>query len=138
MLWKCQGLRVEAEAKQWLLKNGFPTPEIRYKLQDGVKGGQVFEQKPSAGEKVKPKDTKVVLYVGALKNPVPVEDYIGQWESRANSNDYRIEKYYCPGPGDRAHVFAQQPKPGEKVEKGGTIKVWINIPGAKCKVPPSA
>lgn len=128
----------EDQARQWLLKNGFSSPEIRYKLKDGVEGGQVFGQQPVAGEEVKPKSTKVVLYVGALKNPVTVENYIGQWESRANSSGYRIEKYYCPGPGERAHVFAQQPKAGEKIEKGGSVKVWISIPGANCKVPPPA
>lgn len=125
----------ETDAKQWLVKNGFSSPEIRYKQKNGIAGGQVFMQQPAVGEKVD-RDTKVVLYVGAVKNPVVVENYIGQWESRANSSAYRIEKIYCPGPGERAHVFAQKPKAGEQVEKGGTVQVWISIPGATCKVPP--
>lgn len=127
----------EVEAKRWLERNGFPSPEIQYKQKDGVAGGHVFMQEPVAGQKVDT-DTKVVLYIGTVKDPVVVENYIGQWESRANSNAYRIEKIYCPGPGERAHVFAQQPKAGEKIEKGGTVKVWISIPGATCKVPPPA
>ncbi|GAA5346148.1 hypothetical protein PLACP1_23090 [Planifilum fimeticola] len=123
-----------AEAKQWLKDNGFPDPSVKVEQNGKYKHNEVIDQSPSPGEQVVPKDTQITLTVNSTENMIEVRDFRGIYESRIRDDikpkvDYNIEfKYWPSNEVSTYQAFTQDPAPGEYVEPGGTVNVWINIP----------
>ncbi|MDR6227241.1 Stk1 family PASTA domain-containing Ser/Thr kinase [Desmospora profundinema] len=101
--------------------------------------GQVHKTEPANGEEVKARDT-VTLYVNSADGTVVVEDYNGQWQSRLQNNesklDYKVEYkfYHVPGV-QQGIIVGSDPAPGERVKRGGKVEVWISQPGQKETIP---
>ncbi|MFC4548053.1 Stk1 family PASTA domain-containing Ser/Thr kinase [Paenactinomyces guangxiensis] len=127
------------DAKQWLKDHGFPEPEVIEKGHEGAKPGELWDQQPKAGEKVVPQNTKVKLFVG--KDGVTVMKYAGEWEDNIPKKGpgYDIKILYCNTGKKHGQAYAQSPKDGETIEKGGTVKVWVHINKNFCReAPPSS
>ncbi|MFC4076453.1 Stk1 family PASTA domain-containing Ser/Thr kinase [Salinithrix halophila] len=115
------------EAKEKLREMGFTDVEaVKEGYDSKYDNGQIHDQKPKPDQKVKV-NTPIKLYVNGKEGTVKVPNLVGEYESSIGStSDYRIEIIYWPHGGvQTGKAFATDPAPGKRVERGGTIKVWI-------------
>ncbi|WP_245739858.1 Stk1 family PASTA domain-containing Ser/Thr kinase [Thermoflavimicrobium dichotomicum] len=128
------------EAKAELEKLGLKV-KSRMKKSDEVKPDSVLKTDPAIGEKVK-KGSTVTIFVNI--DGVKVGDYRGHFEQSATrpipkkGNGYDIRIIYCAsnGKAKTGQAYAQDPAPGEYIQKGGTVEVWVEPGNGICKKKP--
>ncbi len=118
----------------------------RFLRDSDVKPGRVIKSDPEEGKEVEV-GTVVDVFV-SLSEGVKVGNYLGLFESSATrplpkeGDGYKIKKYYCSTSQgvSQGQVYAQEPAPGESIEKDGTVQVWVEPGNGYCqkKVPKSA
>jgi beta-lactam-binding protein with PASTA domain len=91
--------------------------------------GTVVSQRPPAGARAKP-GTKVVLGVAKGAAAVPAPDVTGQSDSQAAAALRRAglsaRLVQVPSAQPKGTVVAQSPAPGQKVAKGGTVRLNVS------------
>ncbi|WP_243648744.1 Stk1 family PASTA domain-containing Ser/Thr kinase [Hazenella coriacea] len=122
------------DAKKWLDKKGLKY-EIKPESKPGVAPGDVWEQKPKSGTKVKPGDT-VTLFVAP--NGVPVKDFIGGYETDVKNPlqagtfeskyHYKVRVIHCNEGSQTYKIYDQKPKPGEFISEDEVLEVYVTVP----------
>ena len=93
---------------------------IREEASDTVAQGSVTRTSPAAGQKVS-QDAAVTVYISTGKQQVSVPSVVGFTlaQAKAQLGDFQVS---VSGPqDDDAEVTAQNPTPGQQVDKGSTI-----------------
>lgn len=136
--------KTEDEAKKTLEDNHLKT-EVRYASDGSVPAGAVAKQSVEAGKEIE-KGTTVTIFV----NPAGVEvpSVIGEIQSRAEDT-LRAAGFSAPRNNSRCwdsdvsgtgvaplHVIAQEPKAGTFAPANSEVKLWILLPGTKCRIAP--
>lgn len=106
---------------------------IEEQYHDTVPAGMVIAQNPEPDEMVAPDETQVTLVISKGKETYIMPDLTGKTVEEARSalaqinlGINEIKEGYSEriGPGK---IFDQWPyKPGERVEKGGSVDVWVS------------
>lgn len=146
--------KTKQEAEQWFTSNGLKVPNFAYGESKDEEKGKVISQKPAEGTEVN-SDTNVrlILGLGGAEGKITVKDFTGMFESNlaqyTNSDvlgykvNYSRSRCYNKNTTDKdlqqGQILEQTPKAGEKIEKGGTVYLWIYAPySSGCNdLPPS-
>ncbi|MCH5584872.1 Stk1 family PASTA domain-containing Ser/Thr kinase [Shimazuella sp. AN120528] len=146
--------KTQDEAKQWFETHGLKEPSFVYGESSDENKDKVISQKPEAGTEMNSDTaTKLTLGVGGASDKLKVMDFTGMFESNlskyTNSDelgykvDYSRSRCYNKNTTDKnlqqGQILEQTPKPGDTIEKGGTVYLWIYAPSSSgCNdLPPS-
>jgi len=130
-----------SDAEKKLSDAGLVLKENGTKSSDEYDEGEIIEQDPKAGTKLKKGDTvSVIVSTGEAKEQVTVPDVKGIDEESAvshlESRGFKVNKEYSysdtVGSGE---VFAQDPKANTKAGKGDTVTIQISQGGERVQVP---
>ncbi|WP_327344721.1 Stk1 family PASTA domain-containing Ser/Thr kinase [Streptomyces europaeiscabiei] len=129
----------EADAKQ-AATNVDLKVQVTQKPCENQKKGNVCEQNPQAGIKVKKGDTiDLVVSTGAPKVAVPsvIGDQIQDAKDKLKGEDYEfvVETKTKESPEEAGTVLEQNPTTGKEVEKGSTITLTVAKAEEKATVP---
>ncbi|WP_425423373.1 Stk1 family PASTA domain-containing Ser/Thr kinase [Shimazuella kribbensis] len=141
------------QATNWFQTNSLTVPDIAYKESPDDKEGKVIEQTPNAGEEISSTNkAKITLGLGGADESLKVMDFTGMYQSKLGKYssgdlgyniDYSDSRCYNKNTTGQnlshGQILEQSPKAGEKIEKGGTVYLWIYVPdNGDCKdFPPS-
>ncbi|WP_169713786.1 Stk1 family PASTA domain-containing Ser/Thr kinase [Paludifilum halophilum] len=135
-----------AEAVEVLKDKGISVGDVNEEPSSEKKGTVIEQSEQEGAELGEGESIDLTVSTGSekageheqeQKEMVEVKDYIGEWESNIQGAGYEIEIIYWPHSSKTGKAFASDPAPGEKVEKGGTVRVWISNPTeGKKKIPP--
>ncbi|WP_086747890.1 Stk1 family PASTA domain-containing Ser/Thr kinase [Streptomyces scabiei] len=129
----------EADAKQ-AATNVDLQVQVTQKPCENQKKGNICEQNPQAGIKVKKGDTiDLVVSTGAPKVAVPsvIGDQIQDAKDKLKGEDYEfvVETKAKESPEEPGTVLEQNPTTGKEVEKGSTITLTVAKAEEKATVP---
>lgn len=130
----------EAEAKAEIERRGLVVGRIDHEYSDDWPAGEVIEQTPASGQTV-PAGSTVDLVVNLGKETVSVIDVTGMRPERAQSLleaegltlGEVTELYHESQPA--GIIFAQEPRPGTRVDKGSAVAVMVSK-GPEKETPP--
>jgi eukaryotic-like serine/threonine-protein kinase len=146
--------KTQDEAAQWFETHSLNAPKVVWGESSDDSKGKVISQTPKAGEQISPDDTaKITLGVGGSNEKYTVQDFTGMFESNLSPYttsdqlgykvDYSRSRCYNKNTTDKnlqqGQILEQTPRAGEKIEKGGTVYLWIYAPSSSgCNdLPPS-
>lgn len=127
--------KTESVAVQEIRNAGLQATVAERRYSDTVRGGEVIEQEPTAGAPA-PEDKMVKLVVSLGPQFVTVPDVRGLSEEDARrllpkyGLGATVEEAQDPSQPDGV-VLAQAPAPGQKVDKGAGVRLFVNHPPAE-------
>ena len=102
---------------------------VKYEVSDEYKTGEVMDQNPPAGEKVK-KNTTIELTVSKGSDEGVVPNVIGLSEKDAKKllkdSEYDVEVRVVTAPQTKGIVVNQSPGAGETAKKGDTVTIEVS------------
>jgi serine/threonine protein kinase len=132
------------EVQKWFKDKGLPEPKFVMVESSNDDADKVIDQNPKAGEAISPTDTAKITLGAGKAGSLTVKDFIGMYQSNLNAYstsdvlgykvDYGNTRCYNKNTSGRnikhGQVLEQYPAPGSKIEKGGTVYVWIYVPSS--------
>jgi serine/threonine-protein kinase len=128
----------ESLAVQELIADGLPFDVVR-QPHATEEEGFVYDQDPEQGERINPQTDKVTIYVSTGKPQVTVPDVRGKSEADAVAAltaaklTYNIHNINSDRPQNT--VIAQDPKPGERVVQGTSVRINVSAGPKPVAVP---
>jgi serine/threonine-protein kinase len=142
------------EAMNWFETHKLNPPSVKYGESSDENQDKVISQDPGVGTAVD-QDYKstITLGAGGANEELTVKDFTGKYQSnlgqytsgdelgyKVDYSDSRCYNQNTTGQNlSKGQILEQTPKAGDKIEKGGTVYLWIYVPGnGNCKdLPPS-
>jgi serine/threonine-protein kinase len=141
------------EAMNWFETHNLNPPTIKYGESSDDSQDKVISQDPAVGSPID-QDYKATITLGAggANGSLKVKDFTGMYQSnlgkytnqelgyKVDYSDSRCYNQNTTGQNlSHGQILEQTPKAGDNIEKGGTVYLWIYVPGnSGCKdLPPS-
>lgn len=123
------------DAKMTLLKANLTLTNVSYAYSDSATNGTVFQQNPVPGAKTSTSNTiNVVISEGPLMGRVPVPDLKGMQFAKAldklKSVQLEVGKVNYQNGTPEGSVLDQYPQPGDLVNEGATVDLFVARGGA--------
>ena len=121
--------RTVEEAQEIAESKELDVDVVKYEESDEYKTGEVMDQDPPAGEKVK-KNTTIKLTVSKGSDESVVPQVVGLSEKDAKKlleeSEYEVEVRVVTAPQTEGIVVNQSPGAGEKAKKGDTVTIDVS------------
>lgn len=121
--------RTVEEAEEIAKSKELDVDVVKYEVSDEYKTGEVIDQNPPAGEKVK-KNTTIELTISKGSDESVVPNVVGLSEKDAKNlleeAEYDVEVRVVTAPQTEGIVVNQSPGAGEKAKKGDTVTIEVS------------